>query len=140
MKERKKKIICNFSPFCYSQIICEQNLILTDLLNIQNSQNIFQAMSCLQIICFQYGCVFNCLLSIILCCWLEEQKISEKKGESKLHTLISICMSREQALSAEVNLWFSCTELWEANKFGELLLCLQSGNLAKRLGNTLVFP
>lgn len=54
---------------------------------------------CLQIICFRYGCVFNCLLSIILCCWLEEQKILQQRKE-KLNflMLISFCMSSEQAL------------------------------------------
>lgn len=69
MQENKKNI-CSFILFYYSQINCEQNLILTDLLNIQHSQNIFQAMSCLQIICIQL------FVSTILCCWVEEEKIS----------------------------------------------------------------
>ena len=37
MQEKEKPFICSFSLFYYSQINCEQNLILTDLLNIQNS-------------------------------------------------------------------------------------------------------
>lgn len=90
-------------------------MILTDLFNTQNSQNIFQATSCLQIICFQFGCVFNCLLSIILCCCLEEQKfLQQRKREIKLPHADKHLYERRTGSACEVKLWFSCRELMEA--------------------------
>lgn len=45
-----KHLFCCFSFFCYPQIIYEQNLILTDLFNIQSTQDLFQVISCLQMV------------------------------------------------------------------------------------------
>lgn len=90
-------------------------MILTDLFNTRNSQNIFQATSCLQIICFQFGCVFNCLLSIILCCCLEEQKfLQQRKREIKLPHADKHLYEQRAGSACEVKLWFSFRELMEA--------------------------
>lgn len=76
-----KHLFCCFSVFCCSQIIYEQNLILTDLFNIQSTQNLFQAISYLQMVSFQFGCAFNDLLNINPLLLVEVKDFTTEEGE-----------------------------------------------------------